>query len=358
MQGQPTTSMQRPVLPRWGFSIVELMVVISIIALIMSALGLVLANYLQSARIQATRATITKIDAILKQRMNNLRQQDFTDAGNRLVLSLKTGSTSLQISQQAGRILALKQRLRAAFPQQRADNSTGTANPPAPFDKITDVWVTNNPDAESAAYLYAIIVNGATFGTPTVDESFFTSRESRTVDGVTFFIDAWGEPLQYYRAPTRLFWKGDFDADGDGNIGSNENDMNGDGNVTFADQTHLQNVRAILTPGVRLTSAGSVIDPYRIDPDDPLNSLATFINRLGPINYEATFQTPSCYSTPLIVSRGPDRELGLEVPLNVAVNATVAAARRANPTATVLGGTYDALTDNITNLNSQSLGGN
>ncbi|OYW24410.1 MAG: hypothetical protein B7Z55_02260 [Planctomycetales bacterium 12-60-4] len=341
---------------RRGFTMLELLAVIGIIALLMSAFVLVFANYMESAKVQATRTTISKIDAILKQRMNALRKQDLSDAANRLVIANLASST------EAGKALALKRALRSNFPQQRADNANGTANPPAPFQRITSTWVTNNPTAESAAYLYMIVTKGATYGTPTVDDSAFLSSETQTIDDVTFFVDGWGQPLRYYRAPTRLFWLGE-DVNGNGSLDTGEDDVDGDGNVspTSTVQAYYTQARIILAPSVRFSSAGLLVHPLRIDGDDQLNRLrelllsgspATFQTGLWS-SFESVFQTPATYSTPMILSVGRDGLSGLDEP-----SSSTGAGRRAALNSTALAGDLTALTDNITNLNSQTLGGN
>lgn len=327
----------------------ELLAVISIIVLLVSMLGLVLANYIQATRVQATRATISKIDAILKDRMNALRKQDFRPAGEQLK---RRGAVD---SIETGKALALKQRMRASFPQQRADNAVGTANPPRPFELITDSWVASHPEAESAAYLYAIITKGAAFGTPAVGESDFTSSEYTILDGVPVFIDAWGQPLQYYRAPSRLFWQGEFDVDNDGNP---DVDWDGNGSLSpsVAERSQMLQARMILAPTVRFSTLGSFVHPLRIDGDDPLNRLYVLLLTGSPptfssanwLQFEALYQTPATYSTPLIVSSGPDRAMGL-APFSASP-----AARRLQLSANGLA----EITDNITNLNLQAAGAN
>lgn len=330
---------------RSGFTVLELLAVIGIIALVLGTFGVVFANYVQSSRVQATRATIAKIDAILKERMTAYRQQDFTAQAQRLV---SQGSVA---NLETGKILALKQGLRIAFPQQAADNDR------PPFNNISALTA-SNPNAESSAYLYLIITKGKTYGTPSVDDSFFSASETRTESGVTYFVDAWGEPLHYYRSASRLFWLGE-DANGNGSLDAGEIDVDGDGNVTVPNFSVMEQARIILAPSVRFSSLGTAIHPLRVDADDRLERLRG-LAQSGPVVYEATFQTPVTFSVPLIVSAGPDRVLGLETPRANAspMTTAIAASRRANPTSTVLAGDLSPLTDNITNLNLQALGGN
>lgn len=334
---------------RHGFTMLELLVVIGIIALLMSSFALVLANFFEAAKLQATRATIAKINTILNQRIEAVRNQDLTDVANRLV------GANVVSSVEAGRALALKRILRANFPQRRGDIVQGTANPAAPFATLTDTWVTANQNAESAAFLYLALTKGPTYGTPTVDDSAFLASETATVDGVTYFIDAWGQPLRFYRAPTRLFWQGEDD-DLDGTL---------DRTPTTNELAQYQRVRRILAPRTDFSTAGSLIHPLRIDPDDRLYRLRNILVVTAPNidlttwqNFEASFQTPATFSTPLVISAGADRVLGLFEPWETGTTgegrckllASIVAAN--DPTL------LDPLTDSVTNLNQQSLGGN
>ncbi|MBI1349195.1 prepilin-type N-terminal cleavage/methylation domain-containing protein [bacterium] len=342
-------------LKRQGFTMLELLTVIGIIALVLSTFAMVLANYVQAARVSATRATISKIDAILKDRLQGLRKQDFTDAAQRLVDSGTAGNLDI------GKTLAIKQAYRFYFPQQSADNSK------PPFDQISTL-TSSEPNAESAAYLYSIITRGATFGTPTVDETSFTSSETKTENGITYFVDAWGEPLRYYRSPTRLFWQGE-DLNGNGSLDSGEPDV--DGNMAVTPTSTVASLyaqaRLILAPNVRFSTAGVRVHPLRIDSDDRLGRLNRSWGSLTASQYQNTwtqfelnFQTVDTFSTPLILSAGPDKELGLASPMNSfssGQDAQAAKSRRAqlkNETAADI----ELITDNLTNLNTQAGGGN
>jgi hypothetical protein len=139
------------------------------------------------------------------------------------------------------------------------------------------------------------------------------------------FIDGWGNPLRFYRWPTRLVRP------------------NGPGGTIISPPP--------ATAASTLITVLPSINDQRTDPDDPQGTISIAISggayqSLGtsPAQFEQNFHTPDTWHTPLIVSAGDDGELGLYEPYD-----TTNFGYLANP----ISGQMDFLYDNISNLNQQ-----
>lgn len=191
----------------------------------------------------------------------------------------------------------------------------------------------HQPETESAEMLYLILTAGDVLGVPPVGSDEFSSSEVRDTDGdgLLEFVDGWGRPLRFYRWPTRLLMCGD-----DGPPGR---DTNGDSQRTPPGPRPPANPQQ-LPGGVpdptyarlligTLPSAQAGDAALRRDPDDGLNLLYTQlikrndtntpVNGNGDLNarlkLERLFHTPETYHTLLIVSAGPDGQLGMYEPV-------------------------------------------
>ncbi len=206
----------------------------------------------------------------------------------------------------------------------------------------------HNPETESAEILYLMFSESSVYGVTTADAGDFSANELADTDndGLLEFVDAWGNPLRFYRWPTRL--------------------INPEtGIVDPADPT--VNPYWDSLSNVKLKDLPAVYDQF-----DPTNTLTDQIRRLG-ISMGSTFfsegkanttlqnviHTPNTYQTFLIVSAGEDGLLGLEEPTNAAelghlgaplksIRDAVDAAATVTDKETII---YDSvLSDNITNL--------
>lgn len=375
-QGPAPTAMSSrrcgPALRR-GFSLLELLIVIGIIAFLAAISAVMYANFVETARERATAATIRKIHEQLQQRIaafNRHLDQQRLDA----VIAQKQAAV-LGMSPQAARILVKKDRFRDAFPQHFAellgpdgapgaagtdDDSNGTSDDlteigwpgsdDTPFAKsVQSAFAAGNPDpakhqplTESGALLYLMITQAEVFGIPPVDQSEFGTKEYGDTDGdgLMEFLDAWGRPLRFYRWPTRL-----IKPDGT-NI-----------NRTVADY---------LIKGLPAPPAGGERDPLDEDPDDQIGHLTSPVPvPLSGLVNETTYHTLDTYHVPLIVSAGADGHLGLFDPNDAANFGTLAQPGGPNPSPPPATLTWPAdqptiiehLLDNITNRN-QRAGGN
>ena len=262
-----------------GFTLVELMIVITVIALLVGLLGVVIANYLTQAREAATVATIKKIHALLEQRTEAFdramdRTEDLKPADYRTLVTQKRTQLRNQgvvsVTPEQLRILVRKEFKQREFPQV-----SGT--PPT---------TQKQKEAESSEQLYIMLTKARIGGAAPVDAGEFLAGELGDTDGDgrMEFLDGWGQPLRFYLWPTRLF------------------KSNG--------TTHVHSTDG---PNVTLLIQGFSDDLVDTDPDDPLGLL----KNLTYANFESDFHTLSTYHLPLIVSVGADGEQGLLEPVDL-----------------------------------------
>jgi len=382
-----------------GFTLLELLIVIGLIAALMTMSVVVMSGFLTTAEVEATSATIQKTFRLLEQRIDAFdrafkgsRKQGAISATKGLLLDPnQDGDYSdaiFGVSHEAIEILAKKAMFRFEFPQRFAERIVGTgdsdsngnldgdnnangmpdvlefaiAAPTAKQQLITEGnptptqaeidarvlsnWANHNPVTESAELLYFTLVYSTSYGSAAVDSDRFTNREVADTDndGLPEFIDAWGQPLRYYRWPTRL-----VDTDppvpfqpilNDPNdltdvVVPVDTDGNGTVDVTVGQRkidALERNLAAILLKG--LPPAPTVLpngvlprDLLLTDPDDPVGILYFELERLNGLNgmplfrnefNETKYHTPDTFHAPLIVSLGKDGKLGLYEPNDTA----------------------------------------
>jgi hypothetical protein len=131
-------------------------------------------------------------------------------------------------------------------------------------------------------------------------------------DGLPEFIDAWGNPLRFYRWPTRLFRSMGQNASGSLNAISASPDV--------ATAKLLFSTLPVFTGNLQVDLAR--------DPQDPLQDCLTIFQpanatpmpifeNLTDATYPVVFHTPATYHVLLVISAGPDGELGLYEPDDV-----------------------------------------
>ena len=195
---------------RHGFTLIELLMVISLIGFLITLSFAAFGNSLVSSKEKATSALLLKIDTILRQRREAFDRLSFKDAARRIVGNTGPIATPyLQIPDiQTAEAIVRKQRLQTAFPQRVEERSIFNG-----VDyKAYFTGLSPRADYESSALLYLSITQGETFGAPTVDDDSFSTREvasvTATISGnqiqINYFVDAWGNPLRFYRCPTSL----------------------------------------------------------------------------------------------------------------------------------------------------------
>ena len=357
-----------------GFTMIELLVVISIIVLLAALVLGTLGGMIVGARGAATKATVEKLSGLIDERRRSLGRH-LDDLG-RQVEKYTTqelwnkrnpnGGTYFQYSSsdiQLAKILAKKDYIREALPQRFADVAVSVSvdydNSDPMNPKYVRNWTFLRADApttqtladpngtESAEALYyaltgepipnvsivtatgTVVTANANYrisipGLSPLGTDLFSGGEVGDTDGDgrMEFLDGWGQPLRFYRWPTRLLRPTGYQ----------------NGVYTHPNQAALLD-----------TGLPSDFDLQR-DPDDPLGRTQKKIWSGSP-TFETYYHTPSTFHTPMIVSAGSDGILGLHEPYDYSTtnygylcNAT----DLTNP---------DALTDNITNLNVRA-GGN
>ena len=316
-----------------GFTLIELMMVLAIMLLLAAMITVAVKNVLTGSRASATRATIRKIDGLLTSRLN-AAEREFTRGSQ-----YNTGD---------GQAIAFrKEQFIRLFPQtfeeaqRRGMPKPGTGH---------------NPATESAAVLYWMLVENVLDASDIGSDGFTSSEVMDTDgDGLMEFVDSWGEPLRFYRWPTRLV-RPAFN-------GAQTQALNstGDGYAIPVDPDWsvlepygIEGATAAVllgnlptAPNRGPTFAHESTDPLAQDADDPLGLTnptdPEFSRYFGTVrDFETRFHTPQTYSVPLIVSAGPDREFGLFAPNDKAMHGHLCQPQH-ELTAHVL--------DNITNRN-------
>ena len=400
-------------LRRRAFTLLELLIVISIMALLMSLSVVVLLGVLNQAEEEATSATIQKVNRLLEQRIEAF-DRSFKGARRttaiQMMRSLLADPNSdgnsddgiFGVTDAVVEILAKKALFRHEFPQRIADRTafgvfsettyldTGVPNSIylaicAPVARqelgladtvpLTDPAIKNevkakfnnhaaSPETESSELLYFFLLKSGSYGASSVDTDRFSGAEIQDTDedGLPEFVDAWGNPLRFYRWPTRLI---------DTNpavpfqpILSNLADAT-DTPPRMISQLE-RDVANLILKGLppsptSLPSGASPRDLLLTDPDDPIGRIYTELERLDGTNgkptfhlhfNEASYHTPDTFHAPLVISAGPDEQLGLFEPNDTANFGNLAAYDYTLAATQII----DALTDNITSRNKISGG--
>lgn len=411
---------------RNGFTLLELLIVVAIVGTLMSLSVVVMYGFVTQAEEEATSATIQKINRMLEERIEAF---DRAFKGTRKDVAIRDmlallADPDLNGNQADGifgvkdavvEILAKKALFRREFPQrfeERLAFETGAPlvaglpnsmyeaicapaarvrlgladtvalSDPAIVAEVAARFAAgaSTPETESSELLYFALIKSASYGAAAVDSDRFTENEVRDTDGdgLPEFIDAWGQPLRYYRWPTRLIdtnppvpFQPDLANNNDLTdvLVNVDTDNNGTPDTIIGTRQITSEERSIANLLLKgLPPAPSMLpnnalprDLLLIDPDDPVGRLYAELEHLNGTNgkptlalefNEAKYHTPDTFHAPLVVSAGPDGVLGLYEPHDTGNFGNLAAY---NSTLT-LSQMIDAISDNITSRNKLSGG--
>jgi prepilin-type N-terminal cleavage/methylation domain-containing protein len=215
---------------RVAFTLIELLVVMMILSILASIVLFALASVTESAKDMKTRATISKLNAIVMAKWESYRTrrvpvnaqiEPYTDtngngqhdSGEPYVDLNGNGRYDGLREVQLLRLNALRELMRAEMPDGFVDISdTNNPNP-----KFLSAWPSvrasyNNAlqairsdqkfssvskHEESAACLYFFVTKGS--GDPDVLEQFAPNEIETGDDGLKYFVDGWGKPIRFLR---------------------------------------------------------------------------------------------------------------------------------------------------------------
>lgn len=301
MAGREITTRRR------AFTLVELLVVMSVVVLLVSISFSALANSMSAARTRATQATLLKIHGLLQQRVEAMNR--YLDRLN-LQPAIDKLKTDLGIANTGNAlvytILARKQIYQARFPQSFYEYDISDSA------KSTGKYASSHSrQTESAALLYWFLTKSEMFGIAPVDATDFSTSEARDTDndGLLEFVDSWGRPLRFYRWPTHLIRPGSSTGPVAPGISNSASPFTG----APIDRTYV----SILWEG--LPQMSGTLDPLARDPDDPTGELLRFVNGcvdkpLAMRVLQNRFHTPDTFHAFLVMSAGPDGILGIGEP--------------------------------------------
>ena len=351
-----------PARRRGAFTLIELLVVVSIIGILLSLTVAATLSFVTDARESATEATLGKVGGMLERRLSALRRSVEVSSGD-----------SSRVGQSGGTVLDLKVKQLESMPSYlavRGSDYTDPSRPPFLLERV-DVYgragdprglaftgvmdgangaktfgaFAEDPTASSEALLL-FLTKGESYGVGATDEEALRESELADTDGdgLREIVDGFGNPVRFYRWPTRLLRPAP-DADGSGVVEPGEAATQDDDGrhpvVGRANPDLLPAALAVLgsafppdTPfgggpefdyGDRLDPDTGVDEPFlptlgvlaRTDPGDARGQAGTqFANRFGGGGqaFEQLFHTPTTYFAPLVVSAGADGVLGLYEP--------------------------------------------
>lgn len=216
---------------RAGFSLVELLVVMSIMVVLVGLVSAAVAGARSSQKKQSTRLLISKLDAIIQQQMatyaarivppppgplpsgwtkaayrswytrRNLITGDLPDRWSD-VAALASGTTPLSVSGTAKLPVTAPQRTYAAVLVGIAKQKNGGTNPTAAQIEATAVDLAAS--YAGAECLFMIVMQGGIADCIDCGELRTADRGDKDDDGLFEFWDAWGNPIGFILWPAAL----------------------------------------------------------------------------------------------------------------------------------------------------------
>lgn len=338
----PTTVGRR--VDKRAFTLVELLVVMAIIAVLFSLIGVAVMSAVGTAKIASTKGTIVKIQGLLQQRMDalNVKPPETVLVDN---LVARFGN------RKRAETMARKFQFRQAFPQTW--NEIEKYYPTLLVGQTYPSAANRRPATESAEVLFFILTKANVLGYPPEGSDVFTSNEIKDTDvppnGALEFVDAWSQPLRFYRWPTRLIRGGAYSAGGFTPSGT-ARALIPSLPTTASDLAHdADDKYGLLQVNANWQQVfGSFqLPPAQISFFENGQAPAPTSMNASPFYQMGAFHTLETMSLPLVVSAGPDLATGLFEPSD-----TASFGYLAQPDPAAINNTYD----DVTNFNIRSGG--
>lgn len=226
-----------------GFTLVELLVSISIITLLASMILVALAGVQEVSRRDRTRAQVARIDALIMEKWESYRNRRLAISPQLLYGAGSSQSSNRRWQLEVARVNELRQLMRMELPERRSDllvgNSLATMNPPpalwlayrrkiqsllaiknpaiasldirddnsptySPFEAAVErAWTLQNQSSEC---LYLILSQMVDRDASALE--FFREQEiaDRDGDGIPEILDGWGNDIMFVRWAPGLHW--------------------------------------------------------------------------------------------------------------------------------------------------------
>lgn len=209
---------------RKGFSLIELLVVMTIMAIVLGLIFRATLGTMGNARQSSTRTTIAKLDSMLEQRLAEMRKKPLRDAAKWFTAAYNGGgnpSPYATTTDAVSEVIVRKLAYRSMFPQRLEDlyGLDGTPNT-ADDALLLSVWLGKTGGVlrpaghslahESSKLLYLALTNGRKQS----DMDSVNARHLKFLDpgdeaaGLYSIVDDWGNALRFYNWPTRLIRPG------------------------------------------------------------------------------------------------------------------------------------------------------
>jgi prepilin-type N-terminal cleavage/methylation domain-containing protein len=184
---------------RAAFSLVELLVVISIMLVLMAMVGAGVSAARVSQKKQATQSLIARLDEVIKQQFN-------TYSSRSVPATVLTGT-----NKSAARATYLRKLASAEMPDSWEDVkaiASGSAGVPRtpPQDAYVGVYQSVNPSNTfaDAECLFMIVMQGGVADCLDCASLKMSEKGDADGDGAFEFLDAWGNPIRYVLWPAAL----------------------------------------------------------------------------------------------------------------------------------------------------------
>lgn len=360
---------------RSGFSLIEILVVMTIMAIVVGLSLAAMGPTLAAARVGQTKTLMAKLGSLIDERVRTLEKTPQYSDGNGMggisehtfwdrYNNPYTGNPRT-ISQQLGKAIAQRHNYRLALPQ-RLEDAFGYDGQYGTRDDgpILKAWLSKTGGVlrptghqlknESAKLLYLALMQGADSKIrDSIEPKFiaYLDPNDKAMD-LPSFVDGWGNPIRFYNWPTRL--------------------IRPNGPTSNIDRTYFTNTAKVLVPSLNCPATPSPFppndysSPLNQDPNDPRREFVRMLStttltsapyRLavwgpGPGGLPEPVANDTCppldvnslyelatWNAPLVISAGEDGEFGLEL------TTAAGADRLCKP----LPNAEDVIGDNITN---------